>query len=124
MRKSHHPIAQARAPSSSKSAPSHTSAAMKSSQSKDGVKRNGARHKSLLHNGERIAVIGRAHFLVKSGSAKAEWHCVDLGYVNEDWPDGGCTCDGFSARRTCRHFRVVLDLLGIPDLGPMEADLT
>lgn len=57
-------------------------------------------------------MVGRSHFLVKSGSEPG-WHCVDLGYVDESWPEGGCTCEGFSVRKTCRHYRVVLDLLGI-----------
>lgn len=67
-------------------------------------------------------MIGYAHFLVASGSAPDEWHAIDLGFVTEDWPEGGCTCDGFSGRKTCRHWRAVLDLLGIPDLGPVEAN--
>jgi hypothetical protein len=66
--------------------------------------------KSLVHDGERFTVIGRLHFLVKSKS-EAGWHCVDLETVNEDWPYGGCTCQGFQVRRTCRHVDAIMSWL-------------
>ena len=114
---------RARARFSSKSAHFHGTAEEKSLRL-NGQKRSGpTSYVSLVHRGERIRVIGRHHYLVKSGSEKGVWHAVDLGYVNEEWPEGGCTCDGFSARKTCRHFRVVLDLHGLPDLGPMDAEI-
>lgn len=65
-----------------------------------------------------MRVIGHGHVLVRSGSEKG-WHIVDLGYVDNDWPEGGCTCDGFSARKTCRHYRAVLDLYDVPYFGPL-----
>lgn len=58
------------------------------------------------------------HFLVRSKSEKG-WHCVDLGYVSEEWPEGGCTCEGFMARKTCRHYRAVLSALSVPYAGPL-----
>ena len=67
---------------------------------------------SVVHNGERIRIIGRHHFLVASKS-EGGWHAVDLGYVDEDWPEGGCTCISYQTRRECRHVRACLDLLGL-----------
>jgi hypothetical protein len=61
--------------------------------------------------GEKFQVIGRHHFLVKSKSELDAWHAVDFGYVDDDWPEGGCTCEGFQARKTCRHFRKARKLL-------------
>lgn len=66
-----------------------------------------------LVKGERIRVIGRWHFLVKSKSEDG-WHCVDLEYVSIDWPDGGCTCRSYDTRRDCRHIRVIRQYLGLP----------
>jgi hypothetical protein len=68
---------------------------------------------SLELGRERVRLIGRHHFLVKSKSERGVWHCVDLGYVDEDWPEGGCTCEGYSARKDCSHVRLVLTILGL-----------
>lgn len=66
-----------------------------------------------------MRVIGHGHVLVASGSETGVWHCVDMAFVTVDYPEGGCTCDGFSGRKTCRHYRAVLDLFGWPDAGPL-----
>ena len=52
---------------------------------------------------EEILIIGRYHFLFKSKSEEG-YHCVDLEFIDEEYPVGGCTCIGFRARKTCRHF--------------------
>lgn len=67
----------------------------------------------LVHASEHIRVIGRLHFLVRSKTDKNDWHCVDLEWVDDDWPAGGCTCQGFQARKECRHVAVVLEILGL-----------
>jgi len=63
-----------------------------------------------VRDGERFIVIGRLHFLVKSKSEEG-WHCVDLETVNEDWPEGGCSCRGYQVRRTCRHVDAIFSWL-------------
>src|SRR5687768_1656238 len=116
MRKSHHHLVSPRATDSSKSARSRASAALKSKRFRKTVKRK--RGTLPVQKGDRlfeslgktIYVYGRHHFLVKSSSEKGVWHCVDLGYIDVDWPEGGCTCDGFSVRKTCSHYRAVLNL--------------
>src|SRR3954463_6616244 len=114
MRKYRSPNVRPRASSNSSSAPSRTTAARKSRSSRPPVKivRVAKSYVLLDHAGERIRWIGRFHFLVRSKSEPG-WHCVDLGYVNREWPEGGCTCDGFSARKTCRHWKAVWSLLGL-----------
>lgn len=54
------------------------------------------------------------HFLVKSKSEDG-YHCVDLEPVNEDWPDGGCTCRGYTVRKGCRHVQVIRSYLGLDE---------
>jgi hypothetical protein len=66
-----------------------------------------------VYRGERIRLIGSGHFLVKSRSERGAWHCVDLGFVDLDWHEGGCTCEGFSVRKTCHHWRLILRLLDL-----------
>lgn len=74
---------------------------------------------SIAWEGERIRVIGRLHFLVRSKSSMREWHVVDLEPVNVDWPEGGCSCRGYNCRRDCRHIRAVLSFVkAIRDLTP------
>lgn len=68
----------------------------------------------VVSKGERILVIGRLHFLVASKSEDG-WHCVDLEAVDDDWLDGGCTCQGYQVRKTCRHVDVCRALLDEPD---------
>lgn len=66
----------------------------------------------LVLSGERVVCIGRLHYLVKSKSEDG-WHCVDLEWVSDDDPDGGCTCTGFRARKDCRHVRAIRKHLGL-----------
>lgn len=66
---------------------------------------------SIEWNGEKIKVVGRLHFLVRSRTDWNEWHSVDLEPVDVDWPHGGCTCRGYNCRRDCRHIRAVLSLV-------------
>lgn len=70
---------------------------------------------SIRAYGEMIEVIGRFHFLVMSRSEDG-YHVVDL-EPQEDWPDGGCTCRGFTTRRECRHFNAVCQLIGLDTHG-------
>jgi hypothetical protein len=58
----------------------------------------------------KVVVIGRLHFLVESKSEDGN-HCVDLEPVDDEWPRGGCTCQGFQVRKTCSHVDAVLDYL-------------
>lgn len=120
MRKSRRLPVRARERFSSKTAPTPTTAVRKSKKSR--VKKSGppasARYSQSVHRGEKLREIGRGHFLVKSKSEKG-WQCVSLGYVSDEWPEGGCSCEGFMARKTCRHWRVVLDFLGLPYTGPV-----
>jgi hypothetical protein len=66
---------------------------------------------SIAWQGEKLKVIGRLHFLVRSKTSMREWHCVDLEPVDADWPEGGCTCRGYNCRRTCRHHTAVLSFV-------------
>lgn len=68
--------------------------------------------KSLVLGADRVLVIGRLHFLVRAKSLDG-WYCVDLETVNDEWPEGGCSCQGFQARRTCRHVDAIKRWLGI-----------
>jgi hypothetical protein len=52
-----------------------------------------------------VIVIGRNHVLVKSATRDG-YHAVDLEPV-EDLPDGGCSCEGFEARKTCWHWKLL-----------------
>lgn len=75
--------------------------------------------RSIKWEGEKIKVIGRLQFLVRSQTNWNEWHCVDLEPIDQDWQEGGCTCRGYNCRRTCRHMGAVLSLLkAIRDLTP------
>lgn len=69
----------------------------------------------LVRGGEHVRVIGRLHFLVRSKSDKTSWHCVDLEEVDDDWPEGGCTCRGFTVRKECRHVALCLAILGFDE---------
>lgn len=71
----------------------------------------GSSGKSIVFAGETFVVIGRLHFLVKSKSEDG-WHCVDL-EPQDGWPEGGCTCRGYTTRKTCRHHDTILAWLGI-----------
>lgn len=68
----------------------------------------------LVIRGEHVRVIGRLHYLVRSKSEDG-WHCVDLEPVDDEWPDGGCTCRGFTVRKQCRHLALIHELLGLTD---------
>jgi hypothetical protein len=68
--------------------------------------------KTLRLQGETVKCIGRLHYLVKSKS-EGGWHCVDLEPVGIEWPEGGCTCRGYTTRKDCRHVRVIRKHLGI-----------
>lgn len=53
-----------------------------------------------------VIVLGRQHCLVKSRTGPG-YHAVDLEPL-EGWPHGGCTCKGFSVRKTCFHYQLVV----------------
>ena len=75
------------------------------------LKRLSASGQLIRWEGEKLVVIGRLQFLVQSKTSLRGWHCVDLEPVDQDWPEGGCTCRGYNCRRDCRHMRAVLSFV-------------
>lgn len=71
--------------------------------------------KTIAYEGELFIPIGRLHFLVRSKSEDG-YHAVDLQAVDDDWPEGGCTCRGFTVRRECRHVRLIRSYLGLDEV--------
>jgi hypothetical protein len=110
-----HLPASALAIMASKSALSTVSVAQKSGLYKPNVsetlKRLQEAGESIRWQDEKLRVVGRLHFFVRSKSSMREWHVVDLEPVDGDWPEGGCTCRGYNCRRTCRHHRAVLSFV-------------
>jgi hypothetical protein len=74
----------------------------------------------VLSRGNNDEVIRNADgsYIVSSQSAPADFHLVT---------SGGCTCEGWKFRHTCRHVvRVAADVLGledVPEPQPEEQEL-
>jgi hypothetical protein len=85
------------------------------------LKRLSESGQSIRWENEKLLVVGRLHFLVRSKTSMREWHVVDLEPVDQDWPEGGCSCRGYNCRRDCRHMRAVLSFLHAVRDGEMTS---
>lgn len=59
---------------------------------------------SLLIDGERVLVQGRAQVLVASKSVVGDWHSVEYDDDAFEWT---CSCKSYQCRRRCRHIKAV-----------------